>query len=93
MDKKLDCNCGRKPGEHTALMCGVPIPPPHDPKPKTRYRIVGDYSGHNYYIPAERSEDWNKFTQIPENDERSWDVPDWAVRIDGRFTFTDPRCE
>lgn len=58
-----------------------------------RFKIVGDNSGHDYYIPVERSGEWETFIGLDENDEASWDVPDYAVRIDGRFTFTDPRCE
>jgi hypothetical protein len=57
-----------------------------------RYRIVGDNSGHKYYIPVDRTDDWSKFTELDEDDERSWAVPGYAVRIDGDFTFTDPRC-
>jgi len=61
--------------------------------PERRFKIVGDNSGHEYYIPVDCSSDWDTFMEIPEDDERSWDVPQYAVRIDGRFTFTDPRCE
>lgn len=89
----LDCDCGRKPGQHTGLNCGVQIPANLHNKPSTRYRIVGDNSGHEYYIPEDRSDEWRKWAEIDEDDERSWDVPEYAVRIDGRFTFTDPRCE
>lgn len=89
---KLDCDCGREPGKHTKLSCGVPLPLPYETNPKTRYRIVGDNSDHEYYIPVERSADWEVFMAIDEDDERSWDVPEFAKRIDGNFTFTDPRC-
>lgn len=58
-----------------------------------RYRIVGDNSGHQYYIPVDREAEWDTFMEIDEDDERSWTVPDFAARIDGRFTFTDPRCK
>lgn len=57
-----------------------------------RYCIVGDNSGHEYYIPTDRADDWNEWLGIDEDDERSWDCPAYAVRIDGRFTFTDPKC-
>ncbi len=90
---EIDCNCGRLPGKHTALSCGVPLPEPHETKEPTRYRIVGDNSGHEYFIPADKSDDWNKWAEIDEDDERSWDAPSYATRIDGRFTFADPRCE
>ena len=58
-----------------------------------RYRIVSDNSGHKYYIPVNKEKDWYAFMEIPEEDERSWDVPSFAERIDGAFTFTDPRCD
>ncbi len=58
-----------------------------------RYKIVSDNSGHKYYIPVDKQVEWDAFASINEDDERSWDVPEFAVRIDGRFTFTDPRCE
>lgn len=58
-----------------------------------RYRLVADNSGHEYYIPVDRSKDWDEWMELDELDERSWDVPNYAMRIDGRFTFTDPRCE
>ena len=58
-----------------------------------RYRIVGDNSGHKYVIPVAKSEDWSRWMEIPDDDERAWVEPEYAVRIDGNFTFTDPRCE
>lgn len=58
-----------------------------------RYEIVSDNSGHEYYIPVDRYNDWANFMEIDEDDDRSWRVPYFAIRIDGRFTFTDPRCD
>jgi hypothetical protein len=58
-----------------------------------RYCIVGDQSGHDYFVPVERKEEWMSFLELDEDDPGSWDVPEWAERIDGTFTFTDPRCE
>lgn len=55
---------------------------------ETRFKIVGDNSGHEYYIPAEHVDDWEAFCGIPDDDGRGWEVPAWATRIDGRFTFT-----
>lgn len=59
----------------------------------TRYFIDSDNSGHEYYVPVSRREDFDKWSQLPEDDEEGWETPDYATRIDGRFTFTDPRCE
>lgn len=47
------------------------------------YIVVKDNDTHRYQIPKSKLEDWEEFCEIPEDDERSWDVPDWAERIDG----------
>jgi len=44
---------------------------------------VKDNDTHRYQIPASKFDEWNKFLEIPEDDERAWDVPEWAERIDG----------
>lgn len=56
-----------------------------------RYIIVADDSGHEYYIPEDKADTWQEWLALPEPE--CWQVPDWAVRIDGHFTFSDPRCE
>ena len=58
-----------------------------------RYFIGHDDSGHQYFVPMSRHDDWIKWSSLPEDDETGWNVPDYATRIDGRFTFTDPKCE
>ena len=58
-----------------------------------RYHYVADDSGHHYYIPVEKSKEWELFCEFDDDDERGWDVPEWAVRINGTFSFTDPRCD
>lgn len=59
--------------------------------PPTRYFLAHDNSGHDYVVPVERKEEWFAWLEIPEDDERSWDVPEYARQVDGRLTFTDPR--
>jgi hypothetical protein len=50
---------------------------------------VTDNSFHHYVIPFEKLGEWDQFMQIPEDDERSWEVPAWAECIDrGRLAFT-----
>lgn len=44
---------------------------------------VKDNDGHRYQIPRSKKHEWDEFMEIPEDDERSWDVPEWAERIDG----------
>lgn len=47
------------------------------------YMAVKDNDSHRYEIPRSKKEEWDAFCAIPEDDERSWGVPEWAVRIDG----------
>lgn len=58
-----------------------------------RYFIGSDNSGHEYYVPVSRMDEFRRWSELPEDDEDGWDAPEWATRIDGSFTFTDPRCE
>ena len=58
-----------------------------------RYRLVGDNSGHEYYIPIDRTKEWAAFNALSDDDPASWTVPTFAVMIDGTFTFAEPRCE
>lgn len=62
-----------------------------DSTPPTRYFLAGDNSGHEYVVPVGRKEEWFAWLEIPEDDERSWDVPEYAKQVDGGLTFTDPR--
>lgn len=58
---------------------------------QTRYFIDTDCSGHEYYIPWDKREEWRSYAEIPEDDERSWEIPEYAVRIDGgTLTFEKP---
>jgi hypothetical protein len=59
-----------------------------------RFFIGHDQSGHEYLVPLGRIHAWRDWCAIDEDDERSWDVPDFARRIDGgALTFTDPRID
>lgn len=62
-----------------------------------RYRIMGDNSGHKYFIPVEQEgmfEAWVKCNGEENYADRGYRGPDFnANRIDGRFTFTDPKNE
>ena len=53
------------------------------PEKKEEFIAVKDNDCHRYQIPRNKKEDWYKWLEIPEDDERSWDVPDYAERIDG----------
>lgn len=56
-----------------------------------RFCTVSDDSGHDYFVPVERKDDWYAWAYGPESAYE--DLPKYATRIDGRFTFTDPRCD
>lgn len=59
----------------------------------TRYTIRGDDSGHRYFIPVHLSDMFDKWVESFEADGGEYDGIDFdANRIDGHFTFTDPRC-
>jgi hypothetical protein len=64
---------------------------------KQRYRIMGDESGHDYFIPIEKEEDFRRWVEWTENDgdsDSGYIGEEFEDnRIDGRFTFTDPRLE
>lgn len=47
------------------------------------YIAVKDNDSHRYQIPVSKKDDWDTFCEIPSDDEASWDVPEWAERIDG----------
>lgn len=55
-----------------------------------RYMLVSDNSGHTYTIPISKRDNWDDFMSLDEDDPKSWDVPEYAVIIDGDFTFCDP---
>lgn len=56
----------------------------------TYFRLVSDNSGHDYVIPVDRSEDWEAFMAIPEDDQASWEVPDFAHQVEGDLQFSWP---
>ena len=50
---------------------------------KDHFIEAKDNDSHRYKIPLSKRAEWQAFCEIPEDDERSWDVPEWAQRIDG----------
>lgn len=58
-----------------------------------RYFVDQDHDCHWYIVPSHREDEWNAWLAIPSDDERSWDVPEWATEVGGapnRVTFIDP---
>lgn len=64
-------------------------------KKEIRYVIRGDDSGHDYFVPVgleKAFEEWVDWTANYQDG--PYTGPDFDEnRIDGRFTFTDPKCE
>ena len=58
-----------------------------------RFFLGCDSSGHDYLVPVERREDFNRWSDLPEDDPEGWEEPSYATRIDGPYTltFTDPK--
>lgn len=58
-----------------------------------RYFMSMDGSGHWYVIPVARQHEWEEWTDIPEDDERAWEAPDFAKPVGGApscVTFSNP---
>lgn len=59
-----------------------------------RYRLASDNSGHKYAIKVKDEEAFYQWVAATEDEEigLEYEGPDFEEnRIDGRFTFTDPR--
>ncbi len=58
-----------------------------------RYFLSQDNSSHWYIVDASKRSEWEAWREIDEDDERSWEAPEFADRLDGdpgRVEFTDP---
>lgn len=47
------------------------------------YIEVTDNDTHHYQIPKSKKDDWDTWCEISSDDEASWDVPEYAERVDG----------
>ena len=48
------------------------------------YLETTDDNGHRYVIPLEERHNWHHWVAaVSEDDPKSWDVPEYAVRVDG----------
>jgi hypothetical protein len=57
-----------------------------------RYCIWSDDSGHDYFIKVGEEKLFETWVAAAENYDQDYEGPDFEEnRIDGRFTFTDPR--
>lgn len=63
-------------------------------KTRMRYFLDTDCSGHWYIVPVTNKRQWDNWTNIDEEDERSWKVPKYVQAVGGHpsiITFTDPQ--
>lgn len=61
-----------------------------------RYFLDTDEDGHWYVVPVSRKADWEAWQDLPEDDEQTWEPPDFARQVGGApslVTFTDPQVE
>lgn len=58
-----------------------------------RYFMSMDSSGHGYVIPVAKQHEWEEWADIPGDDERAWDAPEFARPVGGSLacvTFSEP---
>jgi hypothetical protein len=58
---------------------------------REEFIVVKDNDCHRYKIPRSKDKDWDEWLEIDEDDERSWDVPEYAERLDGGEEIEDNR--
>ena len=61
-----------------------------------RFFLDRDNSGHLYVVRAERRAEWNTWLSYDDEDERGWDTPEFAQRVNGseaRVTFENPEAD
>lgn len=62
------------------------------PFPDKRFFLAQDNDCHWYVIPEENRKDWERWVDLDQEDEDSWTVPPFAIRVNGsasRVTFTN----
>jgi len=47
------------------------------PNEKDEYIEAFDNDGHRFAIPRSKRDEWYKWCEIPSDDEKSWEVPDF----------------
>lgn len=58
------------------------------------YFFLGsDESGQDYIVPCEKRAEFNEWTQLPEDDERGCEGPDYATPVEGGLVFKDWKIE
>jgi len=61
-----------------------------------RYYLTKDNDSHWYVVPLSKKTEWEAWKEIPSDDERTWEAPDFARRTYGSYelvTFENPEIE
>ena len=61
-----------------------------------RFCLVQDNCSHWYVIPVLQIPNWSRFCSYADNDERNWNVPEFAKAVGGSpilVSFVDPIIE
>jgi Fe-S cluster assembly iron-binding protein IscA len=62
--------------------------------PERRYSIQSDGDGHEYFVEVGMEGEFQAWVDAEYESSIEYEGYDYKKnRIDGRFTFTDPRCE
>jgi len=69
--------------------------PPNLSRPAARrFFFSQDCSSHWYLVPEEHRAEWERWSNLDENDVEAWEAPPWAERINGwpgNYTFENPK--
>jgi hypothetical protein len=52
-------------------------------KRQEEFFLDQDNSSHWYVVPASKHDEWWAWLKLDSEDERSWESPEWATRING----------
>lgn len=52
-----------------------------------RFFLDNDNDGHWYIIPVDKISEWEEWSNLSEDNEDSWDTPDFAIPIGGSPTL------
>jgi hypothetical protein len=48
-----------------------------------QYFLTTDHDCHWFLVPVDKRKSWERWCDLPENDEHSWTPPKYAIAIDG----------
>lgn len=51
------------------------------------FYLSQDNDGHWFVVPVEKEADWEQWLELDEDDETSWNTPEWVEMIGGSYTL------